>query len=161
MELKNYNNIDLNKKINRFNSNILLSEKFINYLMLKGKKSISESILFNIFRLLQKISIKNIIYLIKFSLINSSVIISTYKIKNKKKRIIREIPFILSSKKRIFNSIKLNINFIRSESKNNFLISYKNEILKILKKNSTFLTKKDEIHSSALKNKAYAHFRWF
>ena len=66
MELKNYNNIDLNKKINRFNSNILLSEKFINYLMLKGKKSISESILFNIFRLLQKISIKNIIYLIKF-----------------------------------------------------------------------------------------------
>jgi len=161
MELKNYNNIDLNKKINRFNSNILLSEKFINYLMLKGKKSISESILFNIFRLLQKISIKNIIYLIKFSLINSSVIISTYKIKNKKKRIIREIPFIMSSKKRIFNSIKLNINFIRSESKNNFLISYKNEILKILKKNSTFLTKKDEIHSSALKNKAYAHFRWF
>jgi small subunit ribosomal protein S7 len=161
MELKNYNNIDLNKKINRFNSNILLSEKFINYLMLKGKKSISESILFNIFRLLQKISIKNIIYLIKFSLINSSVIISTYKIKNKKKRIIREIPFIMSSKKRIFNSIKLNINFIRSESKNNFLISYKNEILKILKKNSIFLIKKDEIHSSALKNKAYAHFRWF
>jgi ribosomal protein S7 len=99
MELKNYNNINLNKKINKFNSNILLSEKFINYLMLKGKKSTSESIFFNIFKLLQKISVKNIIYVIKFSLINSSVIISTYKIKNKKKRIIREIPFIISSKK--------------------------------------------------------------
>jgi small subunit ribosomal protein S7 len=161
MELKNYNNINLNKKINKFNSNILLSEKFINYLMLKGKKSTSESIFFNIFKLLQKISVKNIIYVIKFSLINSSVIISTYKIKNKKKRIIREIPFIISSKKRIFNAIKLSINFIRLEFKNNFLINYKNEIIKILKKNSDFLIKKDEIHSSALKNKAYAHFRWF
>ena len=161
MELKNYNNINLNKKINKFNSNILLSEKFINYLMLKGKKSTSESIFFNIFKLLQKISVKNIIYVIKFSLINSSVIISTYKIKNKKKRIIREIPFIISSKKRIFNAIKLSINFIRLEFKNNFLINYKNEIIKILKKNSDFLIKKDETHSSALKNKAYAHFRWF
>jgi small subunit ribosomal protein S7 len=161
MELKNYNNINLNKKINKFNSNILLSEKFINYLMLKGKKTTSESIFFNIFKLLQKISVKNIIYVIKFSLINSSVIISTYKIKNKKKRIIREIPFIISSKKRIFNAIKLSINFIRLEFKNNFLINYKNEIIKILKKNSDFLIKKDEIHSSALKNKAYAHFRWF
>jgi ribosomal protein S7 len=102
MELKNYNNINLNKKINKFNSNILLSEKFINYLMLKGKKSTSESIFFNIFKLLQKISVKNIIYVIKFSLINSSVIISTYKIKNKKKRIIREIPFYNIFKKKDF-----------------------------------------------------------
>jgi ribosomal protein S7 len=69
--------------------------------------------------------------------------------------------FIISSKKRIFNAIKLSINFIRLEFKNNFLINYKNEIIKILKKNSDFLIKKDEIHSSALKNKAYAHFRWF
>lgn len=165
MGLKNYSNIyiknNLNKKINKYNSNFVLSEKFINYLMLKGKKSVSEKIVFHIFRLLHKITIKNIVYLIKFSFINSSIVLSIYKIKNKKKRVIREIPFILSSQKRIVISIKSIINFIRLKPKSSFIINYKTEIIKILKKNSDFLLKKDEIHFSALKNKAYAHYRWF
>ena len=39
-----------NKKINKYNSKIILSEKFINCLMLKGKKSISEKIFFDFFK---------------------------------------------------------------------------------------------------------------
>ena len=156
MVLKNYN-----KTYAKNNSNIVLSEKFINYLMLKGKKNISEKIIFNLFSLLQKTSVKNVVYVIKFSLINSSIVLLTYKIKNQKKRIVREIPYILSLKKRIFNAIKLSIIFIRLKLKSNFLITFKNEVLKILKKNSDLLLKKNEIFLSALKNKAYAHFRWF
>lgn len=165
MELKNYNKnfIKRNfyKKFNKYNSNIVLSERFINYLMLEGKKNVSEKIIFDIFKLFLNLTLKNVRYIFKFSFINSSTILSTYKIKNRKKFIIREIPFVLSPKKRISSAIKFNINFIKLKLKNSFLINFKNEIFKILNKNSDILLKKDEIHLSGLKNKAYAHFRWF
>jgi small subunit ribosomal protein S7 len=151
---------NINKKINKYNSKIILSEKFINCLMLKGKKSISEKIFFDFFKLLQKSSIKNIIFFFKFSLINSSLILSTYKIKNKK-RIVREIPFMLLPKNRIIWSIKNIIKSIKILSKNCFLVNFKNEIINILKKNSQVLLKKNDVHTSSLKNKAFAHFRWF
>jgi ribosomal protein S7 len=66
------------------NTTFVLSEKFVNNLMLKGKKNISEKIIFNIFKILQKITVKNSIFIIKFSLLNSSIVLSTYRIKNKK-----------------------------------------------------------------------------
>lgn len=151
---------NINKKINKYNSKIILSEKFINCLMLKGKKSISEKIFFDFFKLLQKSSIKNIIFFVKFSLINSSLILSIYKIKNKK-RIIREIPFILLPKNRIIWSIKNIIKSVKIQSKSCFLVNFKNEIINILKKNSNILLKRNDIHASSIKNKAFAHFRWF
>jgi small subunit ribosomal protein S7 len=143
------------------NTTFVLSEKFVNNLMLKGKKNISEKIIFNIFKILQKITVKNSIFIIKFSLLNSSIVLSTYRIKNKKKVVVREIPFILSLKKRILSIIKFILNFIRLKLKGSFLINLKNEIIKILKKNSDLLLKKEQTFLSALKNKAYAHFRWF
>jgi small subunit ribosomal protein S7 len=151
---------NINKKINKYNSKIILSEKFINCLMLKGKKSISEKIFFDFLKLLKKSSIKNIIFFFKFSLINSSLILSIYKIKNKK-RIIREIPFMLLPKNRIIWAIKNIIKSIKIQSKNCFSTNFKNEIIKILKKNSNILLKRNEVHISSLKNKAFAHFRWF
>jgi small subunit ribosomal protein S7 len=151
---------NLNKKLNKYNSTVLLSEKFIKCLMLKGKKSISEKIFFNIFVLLQTIFTKNIVFFFKCSLINSSLIISTYKIK-KKKRILREIPFLLSLNKRIIWAVKNIIKIINLQVKNCFITKFKNEIIKVLKKNSEILVKKNEMHLLALKNKAYAHFRWF
>jgi small subunit ribosomal protein S7 len=156
--LINFKNI--NKKINKYNSKTILSEKFINCLMLKGKKGISEKIFFDFFKFLQKSSIKNIIFFLKFSLINSSLILSIYKIKNKK-RIIREIPFMLLPKNRIIWSIKNIIKSIKIQSKNCFLVNFKNEIINILKKNSNILLKRNDVHTSSLKNKAFAHFRWF
>jgi len=149
-----------NKKINKYNSKIILSEKFINCLMLKGKKSISEKIFFDFFKLLKKSSIKNIIFFFKFSLINSSLILSIYKIKNKK-RIIREVPFMLLPKNRIIWAIKTIIKSIKFQSKTGLLVNFKNEIINILKKNSNILLKRNDVHTSSLKNKAFAHFRWF
>jgi len=97
MELKNHKILkqinkksyfyNLNKKINKYNSsnfNLILSEKFINCLMVKGKKSISEKIFFNLFKLLHKTIKKNVVFFFKLSVVNSSVIFSIFKIKNKK-----------------------------------------------------------------------------
>ena len=156
MLLKKYNFI-----FRKNSTNFVLSEKFVNNLMSKGKKSISEKIIFNIFKILQKITVKNSIFIIKFSLLNSSIVLSTYRIKNKKKVVVREIPFILSLQKRTFSIIKVILNFIKFKLKSSFLINFKNEIIKILKKNSDLLLKKEQIFLSVLKNKAYAHFRWF
>ena len=156
MLLKKYNFI-----FRKNSTNFVLSEKFVNNLMSKGKKSISEKIIFNIFKILQKTTVKNIIYVIKFSVINSSIVLCTYKIKKKKKGVFREIPFILSLQKRTFSIIKVILNFIKFKLKSSFLINFKNEIIKILKKNSDLLLKKEQIFLSVLKNKAYAHFRWF
>jgi len=49
MLLKKYNFI-----FRKNSTNFVLSEKFVNNLMSKGKKSISEKIIFNIFKILQK-----------------------------------------------------------------------------------------------------------
>jgi small subunit ribosomal protein S7 len=156
MLLKKYNFI-----FRKNSTNFVLSEKFVNNLMSKGKKSISEKIIFNIFKILQKTTVKNIIYVIKFSVINSSIVLCTFKKKKKKKGVVREIPFILSLQKRTFSIIKVILNFIKFKLKSSFLINFKNEIIKILKKNSDLLLKKEQIFLSVLKNKAYAHFRWF
>lgn len=156
MLLKKYNFI-----FRKNSTNFVLSEKFVNNLMSKGKKSISEKIIFNIFKILQKTTVKNIIYVIKFSVINSSIVFCTFKKKKKKKGVVREIPFILSLQKRTFSIIKVILNFIKFKLKSSFLINFKNEIIKILKKNSDLLLKKEQIFLSVLKNKAYAHFRWF
>lgn len=165
MVLKNHKIFKLNKKINKYNSNrfniIILSEKFINCLMKKGKKSISEKIFFTLFKLLQKTILKNMIIFFKLSILNSSITFSVHKIKNKK-NIIREIPFMLSSVKRVLWAVKNIIKIITINSTNScFVITFKNEIIKILKKNSEILLKKKEINLYALKHKAYAHFRWF
>jgi len=154
-QFKNFNN-----KLNKYNSKIILSDKIINCLMLCGKKNLAEKIFYKIFKLLQKVSLKNSKIVLKFSLLNVSPIISVFKKKNKK-RIVREIPFLLKPTLRIILAIKNIINMVKKQSYNIFSEHFKNEIIFILKKNSEILIKKNELHTYALKNKAFAHFRWF
>lgn len=155
IQFKNFNN-----KLNKYNSKVILSHKIINCLMLSGKKNLAEKIFYKTFKLLQKVSLKNSKVVLKFSLLNISPIISVFKKKNKK-RIVREIPFLLKPTFRIILAIKNIINMVRKQSYNIFSEHFKNEILFILKKNSEILIKKNELHTYALKNKAFAHFRWF
>ena len=97
MLLKKYNFI-----FRKNSTNFVLSEKFVNNLMSKGKKSISEKIIFNIFKILQKTTVKNIIYVIKFSVINSSIVLCTFKIKKKKKVLfVKFLLYYLCKKERL------------------------------------------------------------
>jgi small subunit ribosomal protein S7 len=154
-QFKNFNN-----KLNKYNSKIILSDKIINCLMLCGEKNLAEKIFYKTFKLLQKVSLKNSKIVLKFSLLNVSPIISVFKKKNKK-RIVREIPFLLKPTLRIILAIKNIINMVKKQSYNIFSEHFKNDIIFILKKNSEILIKKNELHTYALKNKAFAHFRWF
>jgi len=151
---------NFNTKLNNYNSKTIFSNKIVNCLMLNGKKSLAEKIFYKIFNLLQKVSLKNSKIILKFALLNVSPIMTVFKKKNKK-RIVREIPFLLKPTFRIMLAVKNIITMVKKQSYNIFPEHFKNEIILILKKNSEVLTKKNELHLYALKNKAFAHFRWF
>jgi small subunit ribosomal protein S7 len=157
---KEINFKSFNKKLNKYNFKVSFSSKMINCLMIKGNKSLVEKLLFKTFKILQESSLKNSNSVVKFSLLNISPILSVFQKKNKK-RVLREIPFLLKPTLRLVRAIKSIIKIVKKQSQNSFSENLKNEIINILKKNSDLLVKKNDLHSYALKNKAFAHFRWF
>lgn len=124
---------NFNTKLNNYNSKTIFSNKIVNCLMLNGKKSLAEKIFYKIFNLLQKVSLKNSKIILKFALLNVSPIMTVFKKKNKK-RIVREIPFLLKPTFRIMLAVKNIINMVKKQSYNIFPEHFKNEIILILKK---------------------------
>lgn len=136
---------------------ITIKNKIYNHLMINGNKLSCEKILFKNFKLLQKSTKKNDKKIIKFAIINLAPIIQLRQIKKKKRKSIKEFPYVLKKKNRISLGIK---NIIKTQTK----ISHKNlfeEIILISKKRSEFSKINEITQKSILSKKKYIFFRWF
>jgi small subunit ribosomal protein S7 len=142
-------------------------KKLVNHLMKNGKKTVSEKILLNSFKELQKISLKQSEDLMKNALINAVPLFKIYKSENKKqkkkKRKIKEIPFfILSTKARISFAIKLIIkSFKEQKYSSSFFKNFNNEILLNNQQKGLSNKIKTDLQKKVILNKKYFHFyRW-
>jgi ribosomal protein S7 len=141
-----------------------IKKKIINHFMKNGKKTTSEKILFNSFKELQKMSLKQSEELIKNAIINSLPVFKIHKIENKKqkkkKRKIKEIPFfIVNNKSRISLAIKLIIESVKKQTC--FFTDFNKEILLNNQQKGYAIQLKTELQKKVINNKRYFRFyRW-
>ena len=117
-------------------------QKLINYLLINGKKNLSENIFLKISKELNKISKKSFKKIIKLSFIKfiflfktNKVLLNTNNIYNKKK-----ISIINKNKIRISFAIKFVIKYFENKKSQIFYKIFSNEIFLILK-NLSFIEK--------------------
>jgi len=138
-------------------------QKLINYLILNGSKRLSENILLNSLKELQKFSNKNVKKLITLNLIYC---LSVFKINTqtntKQKKSLKKKTFIFVKKNQTRTSlaIKYFIKIIKNEKSICFFKKFLKEILLILKNESvTIETKKDLQKQVFLKKHIFLYFR--
>lgn len=142
---------------------IYVKNKIINHLISNGKKNTSEKLLLKTIKELQKTSLKQSKKLVNLAIILSIPVFKVHKmIKKTKKKKIREIPVIISSKKaRISLSIKFILTTLKEKSLKYFYIKFYQEIFLNIKNESSAILNKNKIQKNALlKKHFFYYYRW-
>jgi small subunit ribosomal protein S7 len=146
------------------NKKIDIKSKIINHLMLDGRKKTSEKILLKSFKELQKYSKKQPKKLVELAIIFSTPIFKIHKIMNKKrkKKNIKEIPTLITTKKaRISLAIKFILNTLKNKRSNSFYLEFHKEILTHMKNEGSAIQVKNETQKQALlKKHFFSYYRW-
>ncbi|ATW01768.1 30S ribosomal protein S7 [Candidatus Legionella polyplacis] len=150
----------------KYNSQLLA--KFINVLMINGKKTISERIIYNSMQLLYNSVGKDII--------NSSE--EKYKILSCFEKAINnvrpsvevrsrrvggatyQVPVEVCLNRSLALAMRWIIKFSRSRSEKGMTLRLAGELIDAFKNRGLSIKKRDDTHKMANANKAFAHFRW-
>ena len=108
--------------------NIILKNKLLNKLLKNGVKTHPEKILKLCIKQLQRKSKKKHLEILKKSLINSSPVIAIKQIKRRKKNV-KEFPYILKKKLRLFFGLKFILRSLKLNKVNSFSRNFSDEIL--------------------------------
>lgn len=140
---------------------LFLKHKVNNYMMIDGKKPVCEKIFLKSSKILQKNTGKNYKNVIKLAIINTAPIIQLKQIKEKKRKTVKEFPFVLNKKNRITLSIKSILKSLRKNTGTKINNALPFELLLIANNKSDILKTKKDNHKLALTKKKYIFFRWF
>ena len=139
----------------------MLKTKIYNHFMLQGNKSTSEKVFLKSFKILQKNMNKDHKNLFKLAITNVAPIIQMKQIKKKKRKTVKEFPFVLNQKNRITISIKSIIKTANRKANSKVYKKFFAELLAIAQNKSEILKIKETNHEQALTKKKYIFFRWF
>lgn len=132
--------------------------KFINILMMNGKKSIAE---FIVYSALEKISRQvNKTELDVFELILNNV---RPTVEVKSRRVggsTYQVPVEVRPVRRNTLAMKWIVSAARRRKDNSMFLRLFQEFVEILDKKGAAIKKRDEVHRIAEANKAFAHYRW-
>ena len=137
-----------------------LGKKFVNLLMVNGKKNMAKKILLICLFLIKSSEKNDPIIILKNAIDNVTpgVDVRTIIIKRTK----FQIPIPLKEKKRISMGIKWIIEFSKKKKKKApIYFKLVEEILAANSKQGVSFKKKKNIHYLANSNRAFAHYRWF
>jgi len=141
-----------------FNSE--LGSKFVNLLMVDGKKNTSKKILLICLLLIKTSEKKDPIVILKNAINNVTpgVYVRSVIIKRTK----FQIPIPLKKEKRMAIGIKWLIEASKKKKKSSpFYVKLKEEILSADNKQGVSFKRKKNIHHLANSNRAFSHYRWF
>jgi len=139
---------------------IIFKNKICNKLLKNGVKTRPEKIIKTCLKQLQRKSKKQHLKILKKSLINSSPVLSIKQIKRRKKQV-KEFPYILKKKLRLFIGLNFILTSLKRNKTNLFYSKFSEEILlTALNKGNTIKLKKD-LYEQSFQKKKYANFRWF
>lgn len=139
-----------------------IKSKFINNLLKSGKKQKLEIELLKCFKSIQKSKRdKCSISIFKLSLKNSSPYFKLKVIKNKTRKNIIEIPYLLSEELRIFYGIKNLLNSVNYSKKISLYKRLNTELIKSSNLKGQSVKNKKLLHENAFLYRKYARYRWF
>lgn len=135
-----------------------LVSKFINGLMLKGKRSKAEKIFYTAMDIIEAKMKQDPLEVFKKAMENVSPILEV-----RSRRVggaTYQVPVEVREKRRRSLAIRWLVNFSRARSERTMAERLANEFMAAFKGEGASVKKKDDTHRMAEANKAFAHFRW-
>lgn len=136
----------------------LVVSKFINCLMLDGKKSLSESIVYGAFDLIESKTKKSGLEVFHEALDNAKP-----KIEVRSRRVggaTYQVPMDVRADRAQALGIRWLINASRSRGEKTMVERLAGELLDASENKGTAIKKREDTHKMADANKAFAHYRW-
>ncbi len=136
----------------------LVVAKFINGLMLSGKKSIAEKIFYDAMDLIEKKLKKDPLEVFKKAMENVAPILEV-----KSRRVggaTYQVPVEVRSDRRQALAIRWLVRYARARSERTMADRLANEFMAAYKNEGASVKKREDTHKMAEANKAFAHFRW-
>ncbi|CAL4324461.1 30S ribosomal protein S7 [Buchnera aphidicola (Chaitophorus populicola)] len=140
----------------KFSSELL--SKFINILMIDGKKSISEVIIYNALKMLSKKTGKKPLDALENALEQVRPIVEV-----KSRRVggsTYQVPIEVRPVRRNTLAMRWIIESARKRSDKSMSLRLLNELLDAISNKGNAVKKKEDMHKTAEANKAFAHYRW-
>lgn len=140
----------------KYNSTLIT--KFINAMMLDGKKSIAESILYNAFNIIEERSKED-----PFKVFEKAVENIKPMIEVKSRRVggsTYQVPTEVRPSRRTALGIRWIIDFSKKRSEKGMASRLAAELLDAFNNRGSAAKKKEDTHKMADANKAFAHYRW-
>jgi small subunit ribosomal protein S7 len=135
-----------------------LVTKFINGLILKGKKSKAEHIFYTAMDLIEKKTKEDPLAVFKKAMENVAPILEV-----RSRRVggaTYQVPVEVRDKRRHSLAIRWIVNFSKQRSELTMAERLANEIMAASKNEGSSIKKREDTHRMAEANKAFAHFRW-
>ena len=132
--------------------------KFINSLMLDGKKSTAERIFYDAMTVIEEKTGQPSINVFKQAVNNVKPVIEV-----KSRRVggaTYQVPVEVRPERRTALAMKWLINYARNRNERSMAMKLANELLAASKEEGAAFKKKEEVHKMAEANKAFSHFRF-
>jgi small subunit ribosomal protein S7 len=133
--------------------------KFINYLMISGKKSVAEKIVYTSFEKIQAIrSLDHIVIFFEKALKNVLPLVEV-----KSRRVggaTYQVPIEIRPKRQMTLAMRWIISIARRRKEMDMSMRVAAELMEAFDGRGAAVKKRDDTHKMAEANKAFAHFRW-
>src|SRR5215217_6755308 len=140
----------------RYNSRVLA--KFINKMMLRGKKSTSERIVYTAMGLIETRMRRNPIDVFDTAMRNATPVLEV-----KPRRVggaTYQVPVEIRGERRISLAMRWLVNSARSRSGRSMVEKLAGELMDAAQGTGATVKRRDDVHRMAEANKAFAHYRW-
>ena len=139
-----------------FNSKIVT--KLINTIMLDGKKSTAERILYSAFEIVKEKTNEDPLVVFQKAVENVTPLLEvrTRRIGGTN----YQVPSEVSARRKQTVALRWLINYVRIRTEKTMDVKLANEIIEASKGTGGAVKKKEDTHKMAEANKAFAHFRW-
>ena len=135
-----------------------LVTKFINDLMVDGKKSVAERIFYDAMKIVEEKSGQPAINVFRQAISNAKPVLEV-----KSRRVggaTYQVPIEVRAERRQALAIKWMVGFARGRGERTMTDKLAAEILSASRNEGSTIKKKDDTHRMAEANKAFAHYRW-
>lgn len=135
-----------------------LATRFINKIMERGKKSLSERVFYSAMQLVEDKTKEDPMKVLKRALDNVKPILET-----KSRRVggsTYQVPIEVSQHRRTSLGIRWMVNYAKDRGEKTMAERFANEVMDASSNRGTAVKKKEDVHRMADANKAFAHYRW-
>jgi small subunit ribosomal protein S7 len=138
--------------------NDILVAKFINYIMLDGKKTTARKVVYDSFELLEERTKKPALEIFKKAVSNVQPYVEV-----RSRRVggaTYQVPMEVRSERRISLAFRWLRNYSRDRKDKTMTLRLAAELMAASNGEGSSVKKKDDVHRMAEANKAFAHFKW-